>query len=145
MCAPCMQRGGGDMSPLGFSPQTEKDQKRKSREKLTYIFSLNNASPYIETPHPTSPRLLCRQLYRRIGSAVQYTADRAGRGWVRCLYVRRRGAIRSQIDIYILWVTFCVEYRRLYVDPIQSCVLNITLAVLVQVKNYHSFSNRLKA
>ena len=54
-------------------------------------------------PHPTSPRLLCGQLYRQTGSAVYGRQSKERR-----LNLRRQGgAVRSQ-RIYILC---CLLYR----------------------------------
>ena len=60
--------------------------------------------------HPTSPRLLCPQSYRRTGSAsaVQYTADKAGERLGEASQCKTTGGVvRSQKDIYSLKFTYC--------------------------------------
>jgi hypothetical protein len=78
-----------------------------------------------------------RELYHPFPPILTLSGNRV-KGW------NTRNEIFSSSKRKDFFLSFCTlvadildagwhENRRLYVDPIQSCVLNITLAVLVQV------------
>ena len=75
---PCYLISGGE--------HTVSTNDLHQRIYITRSTDSNHPSSYKKSTHPTSHRLLCRQLYRWTGSAVYCTADRAGRGWVSWLF-----------------------------------------------------------
>ena len=70
-----------------------------------YISVIEGTAPAIclqifDSPNLSPPALSDRQVVQ----VVQYTADRAGRGWVSQIFVRRWQVVSLLSLIYILWL-----------------------------------------
>ena len=105
-------KGSGGLKSMFFEAISA---AQKSEEKHTHMYSITlrtdstSPSSSVGRTLPTSPRLLCQQLYRRTGSSVycRQSGERLGESLQLKTMRGVGGAVRSKSDIHSLVNTVC--------------------------------------